>query len=70
MDEFLTVTEAAKLYGCSRPTIWHFLNTDRLPYEMMGRMAVIRKADFDQFVENRANRRTRVSWIEPVRRAA
>lgn len=70
MDDFLTVTEAAKLYGCSRPTIWHFLNTDRLPYEFVGRMAVIRREDFDALMANRANRRTRVSWIEPVRRAA
>jgi len=70
MKDLLTVTEAAKLIGCHRVNLWYFLRTERLPYTMVGSVAVIKRADFDQFMLHRANRRTSVTWVEPVREAA
>lgn len=70
MDDVLTVTEAAKLYGCSRPNMWYLMNTGRLPYRRVGSMAVIKSEDVAMLIVRRASRRACTSYIEPVREAA
>ena len=70
MDALLTVTEAAELYGCTRPNLWYLMNTGRLPYEMYGNMALIKRKDLTALLKQRAARRACTSYIEPAQEAA
>ena len=62
--DLLTVTEAAKVYGCTRINIWHLMKTGRLPYQRVGSVAVIKTADLDNLLANRDARERPTAWIE------
>ena len=62
--DILTVTEAAKVYDCTRENMWHLLRTGRLPYTRVGSVAVIRKEDLDNLLANRDARERPTEWIE------
>lgn len=58
------MTEAATLYGCTRPNIWHLMKTGRLPYQRVGSVAIIRGEDLNNLIANRDQRGQPTAWIE------
>lgn len=45
MDEQITVTEAALLYGCSRANMSYLVATGRLPSIRIGKLIVLQRSD-------------------------
>jgi excisionase family DNA binding protein len=46
-EEFLTVTDAAKVKGVSRQAIWAAISDKRLTAKLYGRFYLIRRADLE-----------------------
>ena len=66
MDEQITVTEAALLYGCSRANMAYLVATGRLPSRRIGKLIVLKRADVLALREARDSREHANSWIEEV----
>jgi excisionase family DNA binding protein len=66
MDEQITVTEAALLYGCSRANMAYLVATGRLPSIRIGKLIVLQRADVLALREARDSREHANSWIEEV----
>ena len=56
MDDAITVTEAALLYGCSRTNMSYLVATGRLPSTRLGKLIVLSRADVIALREARDSR--------------
>lgn len=70
MDEQITVTEAALLYGCSRANMAYLVATERVPSKRIGRLIVLSRADVLALREARDNREHSNTWIKGVQNGA
>ena len=66
MDEDVTVTEAALLYGCSRANMAYLVKSSRLPSRRIGALIVLKRSDVLALREARDNREHANSWIQEV----
>lgn len=48
--EFLTVEEAAQLYGFSRGTLYNFIHAKRIPYYKPGGRVLLKKSEIDSYI--------------------
>ena len=67
MEEQITVTEAALLYGCSRANMAYLIATGRLPSIRIGKLIVLKRGDVLALREARDNREHANSWIKGVK---
>jgi len=70
VEEDLTLTEAALLYGCSRSNMFYLINSGRIPFRRNGRKVVIARSDVLALQEARDTREQNNQWIEPITRSA
>ena len=66
MDEDITITEAALLYGCSRTNMSYLVATGRLPSTRVGRIIKVARADVLALQEARDNREASNERIQGV----
>ena len=66
MDEDITITEAALLYGCSRTNMSYLVATGRLPSTRVGRIIKVAREDVLALREARDNREASNERIQGV----
>jgi len=61
--EFLTVTQVAKLIGCSRQNVYKLINSGKLnATNILEKKTIITRADLDQLFSGKADREPVKNW--------
>jgi excisionase family DNA binding protein len=66
MEEDLSMTEAAKLYGCSRSTMFYHINSGRIPHHRVGKLIRLKRADVLALRDARDERTRPNQWIGSI----
>jgi len=66
MNEELSMTEAALLYGCGRSNMFYLINSGRIPHHRDGREIKVMRSDVLALREARDGRKQHNQWIGSV----
>jgi excisionase family DNA binding protein len=70
MNEDLSMTEAALLYGCGRSNMFYLINSGRIPHHRDGREIKVKREDVLALRDARDGRMRHNQWIDSVARSA
>ena len=70
MNDLVTVTEAALMYGGSRSTFVWMLGTGRIPYITIGKRKFVSRADVEELIKARNAKPYPNSYVAPIQRSA
>jgi excisionase family DNA binding protein len=70
MNEELSMTEAALLYGCGRSNMFYLINTGRIPHHRVGKEIKVMRSDVLALRDARDGRTQHNQWIDSIARSA
>ena len=70
MNDLMSVTEAALMYGGSRSTFVWMLGTGRIPHITIGKRKFVSRADVEELIKARNAKPYPNSYVAPIQRSA